>query len=146
MMQLASARPYSSAQGVDVFGTGHDNAHAILLKDRPGDYLATRDFTVAQLRTCLAGGTCFEDSFDSLRGKPFFQLDARIGKTVRFRERATLEMFFQSFDLTNRANFGANYSGNVQSPQFGQPVGFITPSGVIVPRSFSGEFGAAFRF
>ena len=146
LMQLASARPYSSTQGTDVFGSGHNNAHAILLKDRPGDYLATRDLTAEQLRSCLASGSCFQDSYDSLRGKPFFQLDVRFGKTVKLRERATLEMFFQAFDLTNRANFGANYNGNVQSPQFGQPVGFITPSGVIVPRSFSGEFGAAFRF
>ena len=29
---------------------------------------------------------------------------------------------------------------------FGKPTGFITPSGVFVPRSFSGEFGAKFTF
>ena len=57
-----------------------------------------------------------------------------------------MDVFFQAFDLTNRANYGANFTGNIQSSHFQQPAGFITPSGVIVPRSFSGEFGAHFRF
>jgi hypothetical protein len=153
LLQIASARPYNSAQGIDVFDTGTDttgagqnNAHAILLKSRPGDYLATKDFSAEQLRACLAAGTCFEDSFDHLRGQPFFQFDARVSKTIRFRDRATLEIMAQAFDLTNRANFGSKYVGNVQSAQFGQAFAFITPSGVIVPRSFSAELGAVFRF
>jgi hypothetical protein len=35
---------------------------------------------------------------------------------------------FEVFNLTNRANFGNFYVGNVDSPQFGQPSGqLLTP-------------------
>jgi hypothetical protein len=145
-IQLASARPYNSQQGVDVFGYGRPIAQAILLKSDPANYLATVNYTAAQARTCLTSGNCIEAPYDSLRGQPFFQFDARFGKTLRFKERYTVDMFFQAFDLTNRANYGGNYSGNIQSAQFRTPIGFITPNGVIVPRSFSGELGVQFRF
>jgi Carboxypeptidase regulatory-like domain len=36
--------------------------------------------------------------------------------------------------------------GNIRSTTFGKSIDVITPSGVIVPRSFSGEFGAQFIF
>jgi hypothetical protein len=75
-----------------------------------------------------------------------FQWDVRAGKLVKIKERANLEMFFQAFDLTNHANFGPSYNNNVRSSSFGTPFGFITPGGTTLPRSFSGEFGAQFRF
>jgi hypothetical protein len=60
-----------------------------------------------------------------------------------------------SYDPTkNRiANFGNNFDGNIRNfntdptkSTFRKPIDFITPSGVIVPRSFSAEFGAQFIF
>lgn len=60
LMQLASARPYNSAQGIDLFGTGHDNAHAILLKDRPLETAAEaygqHPLVVAMLGATYASG------------------------------------------------------------------------------------------
>ena len=72
--------------------------------------------------------------------------DARFGRFFRFGERAKLEVFFQAFDMTNRANFGTSYGGNIRTSTFLRPTGFITTSGVIVPKSFAGEFGARFSF
>ena len=46
------------------------------------------------------------------------------------------------YGQTNRANFGAN----IRTSTFQQPLGFITASGVIVPHTFAGEFGARFSF
>jgi hypothetical protein len=154
IMQAATARPYNPLQPVDVYGYGRSDAHAILLKSDPKNYLATKSYTAPQLRTCLAAGDCFPAPFDGLRGTPFFQLDARFSKEFRIRERGRLELLFQAFDLTNRANYGNNYGTaatgifqpRTSSSTFGRPSGFITPGGVIVPRSFSGEFGATFRF
>ncbi len=148
IMQLASARPYTPIEGIDVFGWGggRGNAHAIVLKGSPNDLLATKSYTAAQLRSCLGTGDCFQVPFSYLRGQTFFQWDARVSKTVKLGEKPLLELVFQAFDLTNRANFGNNFVSNVRSPQFGKPNGFITPSGVLVPRSFGGEFGAQFRF
>jgi len=102
--------------------------------------------TAGQLRTCLAAGSCQQVGFDNLRGQAFFQLDTRMSKDIKFGERAKLKLIFQAFDLTNRANFGNNFDSNIRSGTFGKPTGFITPNGVIVPRSFSGEFGAQFTF
>lgn len=149
ILQAASARAYNATQGIsDVygFGGGQGATHAILLKSDPNNFLATKSYTTAQLQACLAAGNCFQAHYDALRGQPFFQLDSRFSKELRFGEKARLELIFQAFDLTNRANFGNNYVGNIRSSKFMQPNGFITPSGVIVPRSFSGEFGAQFRF
>ncbi len=148
VMQLASARPYVAIQGLDVFGwgSGRGNAHVILFKDRPNELLATKDMTAAQLRACLNAGNCFQAGYNSLRGETFFQWDLRVSKNIKFGERASLKLIFQAFDLTNRANFGNNFVGNVRSSQFRKPSGFITPAGVIVPRSFSGEIGVQFTF
>jgi outer membrane receptor protein involved in Fe transport len=147
-MQAESARPYNPTQGIDVTGQGQpsDSQHAILVKSSPSDYTATANMSAAELRACLAAGNCLVAGFDSLRGTPYFQWDIRAGKRIKFGERAALEVFFQGFDITNRANFGGNYNNNIRSSTFRTPNGFMTPSGVTVPHSFSGEFGAQFRF
>jgi outer membrane receptor protein involved in Fe transport len=152
IMQIASARPYNSLMGLgDVFGfgSGVGAVHAIVNTSDPNNLLANKGKTSADvpaLRACLAAGTCIEAPYNNLRGQAFFQLDARLSRDIKFNERAKLKLIFQAFDLTNRANFGNNFDGNIRSNTFGTPTGFITPSGVIVPRSFSGEFGAQFIF
>jgi hypothetical protein len=149
VLQWASARPYQAFEGVNDtygFGGGQGNTHAIVLKSAPDNLTATKAYSAAQLRTCLGTGDCFQVPFDNVRGQVFFQMDTRFSKTLKFGEKANLELIFQAFDLTNRANFGANYRTSIRSSDFGAPIGFITPAGVIVPRSFSGEFGARFSF
>ncbi|HYL74771.1 MAG TPA: carboxypeptidase regulatory-like domain-containing protein [Bryobacteraceae bacterium] len=146
-LQAESARPYNATQGIDVIGQGRASVnHAVLLKSDPNNYKATAAYTVAQAQSCLAAGNCIYSGFDSLRGTPFFQWDARISKAIRFGERAKLDLIAQFFDLTNRANYGNNYNGAVRSSSFGTPQGYITPSGVTIPHSFSAELGAQFRF
>jgi len=146
IMQLASARPYTATQGLDYFGYGTTNEYAALLKGDPTNWKATLNYSAAQIRACLADGSCYESSYDALRGQAFFQLDTRISKIIRFRDRYNLEIIFQAFDLTNRANFGGNFQGSIRSATFEQPKGFITPSSVIIPHSFSGEAGFRFSF
>ncbi|HKE20890.1 MAG TPA: TonB-dependent receptor [Bryobacteraceae bacterium] len=149
IMQWATGRPYNATEGItDVFGfgSGIGTTHAIVLDSDPNNLTATAAYTASQLTACIAGNTCHQVSYDSLRGENFFQLDARIGRFFRFGDRARLEVFFQVFDLTNRANFGTSYGGNIRTSTFEQPTAFITSSGVIVPKSFAGEFGARFSF
>lgn len=148
IMQLASARPYNAIQGSDVlgWGSGRGNVHAIVLDSAPNDLTGTVAMSSSALRACLAAGTCHQVGFDSLRGKPFFQLDTRISKAIHFGERSKLNLIFQMFDLTNRANFGNNFDGNIRNASFRKPLGFITPNGVIVPHAFSGELGVEFIF
>jgi hypothetical protein len=154
IMQWESARPYTSGYGgtFDVLGvgSGRGTSHVIVFNNSPGDLFATFNAfgsTTSGYRNCLRAGQCSILSFDNLRGQPFFQLDTRVSKNFRIKERSTLTVLFQVFDLTNRANFGNDFGNNVRSPStFGKPVGFITPSGVIVPHALSGEFGVKFAF
>jgi hypothetical protein len=149
IMQWATGRPYNTAEGItDVFGYGSGVAatHAIVLNSDPTNLTATTGYTASQLTACLTANSCHQLPYNYLRGADFFQLDARFGKFINFGEKAKLELFFQAFDLTNRANFGTSYGGNIRTSTFQQPTGFITASGVIVPKSFAGEFGARFSF
>jgi hypothetical protein len=57
---------------------------------------------------------------NSRRGDDFFSLDARLGKSVSLSERATVTLFVEGFNLTNKTNFG-NYVGNIDSALFGKP-------------------------
>src|SRR5262249_15673410 len=149
IMQLASARPYNAIQGIDVFGWGggRGDAQIIVNTSDPKNLLANAGKEAPELQACLAAGKCKQIGFDGLRGQAFFQLDTRLSKDIKLGERAKLKLIFQAFDLTNRANFGNNFDGNLRDfnpdptkSTFRKPTGFITPSGVIVPRSFSGAF------
>ena len=148
IMQAASARPYTLRAGIDYFGVGNSSTldYAVLLNDQPTNLQATKAYTATQIRSCLAADTCFISSYGSQRGLPFFQLDARFSKAFKLGEKRTLEFMFQAFDLTNRANFGGNYQGNIRSSTFQKPTSFITPSSVVIPQFFAGEAGFTFRF
>jgi hypothetical protein len=149
IMQWATGRPYTALEGVNDsygFGGGAGNTHAITLDTDPTNLLSTAKATPAELMACLYANTCHQVGYNTLRGADFFQLDSRFSRTFKFRERAKLELIFQAFDMTNHANFGANYQTSIRATNFRQPTNFVTGSGVIVPKSFSGEFGARFSF
>jgi hypothetical protein len=155
IMQVGSPRPYNATEGItDVLGLGSGNGtfHAIGLSSDPLHTLqSTAGFSSAQLRSCLAAGTCTEVHWDTLRGEAFFQLDNRVTKNIKLGENRNLKLMFQGFDLTNRANFGNNFGGNIRTksfgiPTFGKPTAYITGNGTIVPKSFRAEFGAQFSF
>jgi hypothetical protein len=149
IMQFGTGRPYNATEGItDVFGSGSGvgTTHAIVLANDPTNLTATAGYTAAQLTSCIAANTCSQVPYNYLRGANFFQLDAKVGKFVRFGDQAKMELFFQAFDMTNRANFGTAYGGNIRTSTFLQPTGFITSSGVIVPKAFAAELGARFSF
>jgi hypothetical protein len=149
IMQWATARPYNATEGItDVFaqGSGVAATHAIVLNSDPTNLTATVGYSAAQLQACIAANTCQQLPYNFLRGEDFFQLDARFSKMFTFKERMHLQLIFQAFDMTNRANFGSAYQGNIRQTNFLQPTGFICGNGVICPKSFAGEFGAKFSF
>ncbi|HKC64712.1 MAG TPA: hypothetical protein VKB86_13810, partial [Pyrinomonadaceae bacterium] len=156
IMQWESARPYTASYGaggtsLDVLGSGNGRGqtHVIVFNSSPGDLSATFlafGTNTKSYRDCLRAGQCSILPFDNLRGQPFFQLDTRVSKNFRIKERYTLTALFQMFDLTNRANFGNNFNGDVRQSSFGIANAFITPGGVIIPHSFSGELGVKFTF
>ena len=161
ILQWESARAYNSFYDTDVLGqgSGRGNTHAIVFTNNPTDLKATLaafgDPTSATsasaklFRACLRSGACIFAPFDNLRGQPFFQLDARVTKNFRIKERHNIATFIQFFDLTNRANFGNNFSGNLrpgQASKFQKPLAFITPSGVTLSHAFAAEIGVRYSF
>lgn len=162
ILQAGSARPVDiveSSSDLWGVGSGRSNPHAILgIGQKPtvanfvANYQAARASgnTASYYKSCLAAGTCYETSYDTGRGTPFIQLDARVGKTITIKDRYNLNLFFQGFNLANRANYGGNYQGNVSTYSASTtaltPLGFVNPSSTIIPRAFTGEFGGRFSF
>ncbi|WP_158751496.1 TonB-dependent receptor domain-containing protein [Acidobacterium sp. S8] len=163
LFQIGSGRPVDVFSSSDIWGvgSGRGNAHAIIPKGgKMNDFgsltaLFNADgsaYSGTFYKNCLSAGTCEEVSYDTTGGQTFVELDARIGKTITFGERYNVNLFFQSFDLTNRANFGPNLQSNINSldatdpSSFLKPTNFITPSSTVTPQSFTGEFGARFSF
>ncbi len=167
IIQAGTARPVNNANG-DIIestsdlwgvGSGRSNPHAAVFT---GQKKTIQNFVAFNLaakasgsvatfyKTCLAAGSCYETSFDQYRGSPFIQFDTRVGKTIVIKDRYNVTLFFQGFNLTNRANYGGNYNGNISSYAAGTtsltPSGFVNPSSTIIPRSFTGEFGGRFSF
>jgi hypothetical protein len=159
IFQVGSGRPVDIVQSTgDLWGvgSGRGNPHAVIpagAKKNPAAYESYAGIGGADYKSCLIAGTCQETSYDGYRSPPFVELDARIGKTITFGEKYNVNLFFQGFDLTNRANFGPSIQGNVSDfdtdpskNTFLKPFDFITPGSTVLPKSFTGEFGARFSF
>jgi hypothetical protein len=50
---------------------------------------------------------------DGLRGTPYVQVDLRVSRPIKIRDRCTATPFIEFFNLFNRNNPGANYVTNV---------------------------------
>lgn len=148
IMIVSSAFPYTCTQGIDFygFGSGNSSEHCVILTGNPSNLTATKSYSSSQILSCLATATCQQVGYDSLHGDPYFDTDVRVGKTTTWHEHYNVQVFFQGFDISNRANFGGDYSGNMRSGAFRTPLGYIGKTGVVIPKSFRGEFGAQFSF
>lgn len=152
IMQFGSARPFNLTNSANTLNTGGGTTNAVVVPtNNPTDWLAySGNNTGAQ--NCFYGINgvsqgCTIAAYDPLRGDPFFQLDMRLAKNIRIRERANLQLVAQAFNLTNRANYGNDFNGNIASPTtFDHPAGFINPSSTVIPRSIWGELGVRFTF
>ncbi|WP_109486845.1 TonB-dependent receptor [Occallatibacter savannae] len=150
ILQYGSARPYDITSPKDYTGYGNRSAlYGVLVpvNDQTNyTYALTSGLSAAQLRAGYFGGTLTTAKWDPLRGDPTFNLDARLAKNIKFRERLNLQLIAQAFDLTNRANYGSNFGTNIGSSNYRKPVGWLNPNSSITPRSLIGEFGFRFSF
>lgn len=133
ILQAASARPYNAIGQTNQIGLGGGSAADALLA--PGC-----------TEQGYYSGSCPLNPIFALRGDPYFDMDMRLAKNIRLKENMNLQLMFQAFNLTNHANYGNNFNGTVGLPGFGQPIGFINPTSSLLPRAFTGEFGARFTF
>jgi hypothetical protein len=144
-----------------LYGTNYINAFVpAYCTANPSDPKCTANGTAQaqlNLQNCFYG-TCAQQlgvplspltiaKYDPLRGDPFFELDMRLAKNIKFGDRMNLQLMAQAFNLTNRANYGNNFGLNVADPTtFGHPVGFLNPASTIIPHALWGELGVRFTF
>jgi Carboxypeptidase regulatory-like domain/TonB dependent receptor len=154
IVQAGSARPYNPISSVNELNLGGGSAAGALVvpKNDQTNLTAFLDpVTGAPNKLassqCYYAGNCVVAPYNSLRGDPYFDMDARIAKNLKFGEKRNLQLMFQAFNLTNHANYGNNFGTTVDdTTHFKQPQGFINPTSSLLPRAFTGEFGARFSF
>ena len=56
-----------------------------------------------------------ESSLDEFRGTPYVQMDMRVSRAIKFRERWTISPFVEFFNLFNRNNPGNNYIPDISA-------------------------------
>ncbi|HEY2498635.1 MAG TPA: hypothetical protein VGK24_16360 [Candidatus Angelobacter sp.] len=153
ILQFGSARPYNpiaAANSINL-GGGNDTGTLIVPKNDQSNLTAFIDPTTGlpnklAASQCYYGGNCVVAPYDSQRGDPYFDMDARLAKNIKMGENRNLQLMFQAFNLTNHANYGNDFGNVVGDSTFGHPIGFINPSSSLLPRAFTGEFGARFSF
>ena len=148
ILQFGSARPYSPDNSSNTLNTGGGTVNGVVVpKSDPRNFLAFSGNEEGARACYYVTQQCVVAKYDPLRGDPFFQLDLRLAKNIRIREGMNLQLVAQAFDLTNRANYGNNYSLSIADPTtFAHPQGFINPASTFIPRSLWSEFGVRFSF
>ena len=168
ILQFGTARPYPLTNSYNTINAGGGTAAAAVVPvgntkdytygtDYINSYVATAvangadagDATAAaqgNVATCYYLGQCTISKFDPVRGQAFFELDAKLSKSFKIGERARIQLVAQAFNLTNRANYGSNFGGNIASSTLYHPTGFFAPNATFIPRSIWGEFGVHFTF
>jgi hypothetical protein len=152
ILQAGSARPYNPIAGTNLLnlGGGSDTNALVVPKNDESNLTAFDDPTNGPNKLgavqCYYSGNCVVAPYNSQRGNPYFNMDARVAKNIKLGEARNLQLMFQAFNLTNHANYGNDFGTVVDSGSFGHPVGFINPTSSLLPRAFTGEFGARFTF
>ena len=86
---------------------------------------------------------------NSQRGNPLFMLSTRIARNFTWKDRFNLSPFAEFYNITDKANFGANYGTAAYAPAtFEKPTGYIGGFGAVstLPNSFQVQFGGRFSF
>lgn len=87
LSQFESARPYTLGTGTDINGDGAANDRAVI--------------------------NGVQTTLDQFRGAPFAQVDLRVSRSFRIRERMSVTAFAEFFNLFNRQNPGNNYIADI---------------------------------
>jgi hypothetical protein len=153
ILQAGSARPYLVTASFNELNLAGGSAAGALIvpNSDPTNFRAMAGTSGAEklaAAQCYYSGNCHIVPYNSLRGDPYFNVDARVAKNIKLGEGRILQLAFQGFNLFNHANYGNNFDNVVTttSTTFSRPVGFINPTSSVLPRSFTAEFGARFTF
>jgi Carboxypeptidase regulatory-like domain/TonB dependent receptor-like, beta-barrel len=166
ILQAGSARPYNpiSSNNMLNLGGGSDAGALIVTNANPNDLLSATKLALVSGRldvaeaACYYAGNCHIAPYNSQRGDPYFDVDARLAKNVKLGEHRNLQLMFQAFNLFNHANYGNSFDNLVATLDstshataapnsgFANANNFINPTSSTLPRAFIAEFGARFSF
>jgi hypothetical protein len=166
ILQAGSARPYNpiSSNNMLNLGGGSDAGALIVTNANPTDLLSATKLPLVSGRldvaeaACYYSGNCHIAPYNSQRGDPYFNVDARLAKNIKLGEHRNLQLMFQGFNLFNHANYGNSFDNLVSTLDstthatasansgFANPNNFINPTSTTLPRAFIAEFGARFTF
>ncbi len=147
IIQFGTARPYAVTPPSNTLNTGGGMLNAVVVPANDiTNYTAFATDTTSAQYCFYVTKQCTIAKYDPLRGDDFFELDTRLTKDFKFGERTHLQLIAQVFNLTNRANYGNNFQGDISASNFGKANGFIAPTATNIPRSMTGEFGFKFSF
>src|SRR5262249_16642374 len=139
ILQFGSARPYNPVASNNMLnlGGGSDANALIVTNANPKDLLSATKLTplvdvvdtaapkpkhptarnVLRLdlaeAACYYSGNCHISPYNSMRGEPYADLDARLGKNFKLGEHRNLQLMFQAFNLFNHANYGNSFDNQV---------------------------------
>lgn len=154
LFQASSARPYSFLTGSDVDGDGR------IIVDRvcAGSTVSAPVFPFVDGSSVPHNYGCTMIKPNTLTGKPYVQMDLRTAKVFNLGERAKLHLYWEFYNLFNRANFCNSFEESVSAgPSFNTPQSFCggpsnAPFGGVqgfssaaVP-SLHSQFGFRFEF
>jgi hypothetical protein len=143
ILQLASARPYTTTSGVDSNKDGTTNDLCIPGTLSPNGHTCPQGVT----RNGQRGGYDLDGNWVSGR---FFVLDLRVSKIFdlsKIREGTKLTFNFESFNLTNRVNFGRNFAGSVRATNFMSTLGPATGTyGIEAAAPYQAQLSVRFSF
>jgi hypothetical protein len=139
----ASARPYNMIAGSDLDGDGRSAIDRVCQGSTLGSFIYTPG--------------CNQVKPNTLRGKPYVNMNLRLDKQFAIGERVNLYLYWELYDLFNTANFCNSYEENTQAPNFNTPQSYCNgPSNsayaglsgfqaAAVP-AFSSQFGFRVNF
>jgi Carboxypeptidase regulatory-like domain/TonB dependent receptor len=156
VIQFGSARPYLATASTNELNLGGGSSAGALVV-RNSDPTNLNAFSTGTSTDklhavqCYYSGNCHVVPYNSLRGDPYANMDARVAKNIKLGEGRKLQLMFQAFNLFNRANYGNSFANVLQigpgaAAPFAQPNNFFNPTSSTLARSFQGEFGARFTF
>src|SRR5260370_27184502 len=171
ILQVGSARPYLAVSGNNMLnlGGGSSAGALIVTNANPTDLLSATKLTPlvdsvsGKPRLDLAEparyypGNCHIVPYNSLRGDPYYDVDARLAKNIKLGEHRNLQLIFQAFNLFNHANYVNDFDNTVATltsnkaaatptSGFGNPAGVINPTSSSLPRAFIGALAARLTF
>jgi len=151
VFQYGGARPYNCLSGTDWTGSGGGDTRCLMYQGQFVPVPQPLSPGVAVGGVLPAGNTVVPVNY--LRGTATYDLDARIQRSFKLAETKQIDGFVELYNITNRANFGNNYSGTCTAntaktactSSFESVLGYFN-NGYSLPISFQVQLGARFTF